>query len=72
LAQEEPPIFEDKSLTLHNVKYNKEEKKLQIEKFQVKNNKISQNLNYEVDVLGVGPSKLHITTRDALSNSISK
>jgi hypothetical protein len=48
---------------------------LQIEKVHVKNKKITQKWNSKVDVSGVGPSgllKLHITTGDALSHSISK
>jgi hypothetical protein len=75
LAQEEPTIFEEQSLTLHNAKYNKEEKKLQIEKVHVKNKKVTQTWNSEVDVSGVGPLgllKLHITTGDTLSHSISE
>jgi hypothetical protein len=74
LAQEEPIFFEDKSLTLHNAQYNNEAKKLQIEKVKVKNKKVAQNLNSNVNVSGVGPSrilKLHITTGDSLSLSIS-
>jgi hypothetical protein len=42
LAQEGPIVFEDQSLTLDNAHYNKEEKKLRLEKFHVKNKKITQ------------------------------
>jgi hypothetical protein len=62
-------------LTLHNAQYNKEEKKLQIEKVHIKNKKITQKWNSKVDVSGVRPSgllKLHITTGDALAHSISE
>jgi hypothetical protein len=75
LAHEEPTIFEEQSLTLHNAKYNKEERKLQIEKVHVKNKKVTKTWNSKVDVSGVGPSgllKLHLTTGDALSHSISE
>jgi hypothetical protein len=42
LAHQEPIFFEEQTLTLHNAKYNKEEKKLQIEKVHVKNKKVTQ------------------------------
>jgi hypothetical protein len=48
---------------------------LQIEKVHVKNKKITQKWNSEVDVSGVNPQgllKLHITTGDALAHSISE
>jgi hypothetical protein len=73
LAQEEPTIFEEYSLTLHNVKYNKEEKRCQIEKVHVKNKKVTQTWTSEVDVSRVRPPrllKLHIFTGDALAHSI--
>jgi hypothetical protein len=72
LAQEEQIVFEEKSLTLHNAQYNKEEKKLQIEKSHFKNKKVAQKWSSKVDILGVGPSgllKLQITIGDALAHS---
>jgi len=60
-------------LTLQNTQYNKQEKKLQIEKFHVTNKKITQKWNFEVHISGVGssgPLKLHITSGDALAHSI--
>jgi hypothetical protein len=75
LACEGPTIFEEQSLTLHNTKYNKEARKVQIEKIHVKNKKVTEKWNSEVDVSGVGPSgilKLHLTTGDALSHSITE
>jgi hypothetical protein len=57
-------LFEEQSLTLHNSQYNKEEKKLQIEKVSVKNNKVIQKKSSEVDVSGVRPFgllKLHFS-----------
>jgi hypothetical protein len=42
LSREEPIFFEEQSLTLHNTKYNKEENKLQIERFHVKNKRVTK------------------------------
>lgn len=41
----------------------------------VKNKKITKNGKLEVDVVGVGPTrllKLHVTTRDALAHFVTK
>jgi hypothetical protein len=60
---------------LHNTKYNKEAKKLQIEKNHVKNKKVTEKWSSEVDVSIVGPSgilKLHLTIGDALAHSITE
>jgi hypothetical protein len=60
-------------LTLHNTKYNKETRKLQIEKIHVKNKKVTNKWSSEGGVSRVGPYgilKLHLTTEDALVHSI--
>jgi hypothetical protein len=45
LAREGPTIFEEQYLTLHNSQYNKEERKLKIEKVHIKDKKITQKWN---------------------------
>jgi hypothetical protein len=73
MAIEEPMLLEEQSLTLHNSQYNEEEKKFQIEKVSVKNNKVIHKKSLEFNVSGVRPSrllKLHFFTGDTLSHSI--
>jgi hypothetical protein len=75
LAHDGPTTFEEKSLTLHHTRYNKEAKKLQIKKINIKNKKVIEKWSSEVDVIGLGPSrifKLHLITNDVLAYSITE
>jgi len=66
-------IFEEESITLHHVSYNKESKKLLIEKLNLKNKKVVEKWNFEIDLHGVLPSKImqfHEATKGALKSSI--
>jgi hypothetical protein len=72
LVTQEPKIFEEESVTLHHVAYNKNSKKLLIEKVNMKK-KVSEKWKSEIDFLRVTPSKivqLHEATGKALKESI--
>jgi hypothetical protein len=73
LATQEPIIFEEESLTLHRVVFNRNSRKLIIEKVNSKNKKIHEKWNSELDFQGVPPSKVmefHEATGEALKYSI--
>jgi hypothetical protein len=73
LATQEPIIFEEESLTLHHATFNKNSRKLVIEKINAKNKKIQEKWNSEFDFHGVPPSKViefHEATGEALKMSI--
>jgi hypothetical protein len=75
LACQEPLIFEEESVTLHHMDFNKESKKLLIEKINLKNKKVVEKWNSEIDLQGVKPSKVmqfHEATREALKSSINE
>jgi hypothetical protein len=75
LACEEPIVFEEEYVTLHHVAFNPSSKKLQIEKVNMKNKKVVEKWNSEIDIVGVKPSKVlefHQATGDALKYSISE
>ena len=62
-------------MTLHHTRFNKESKWLRIEKINMKSKKTTKKWNSKVDAIGVGPSvilKLHLTTGDVLSHSITE
>jgi hypothetical protein len=44
LACQEPLVFEEESVTLHHVTFNKESKKLLIEKINLKNKKVVEEV----------------------------
>jgi hypothetical protein len=44
LASQEPEVFEEESVTLHHVTYNKNSKKLLIEKVNLRNKKVSEKM----------------------------
>jgi hypothetical protein len=58
LASQEPEIFEEESVTLHHATYNKNSKKLLIEKVNLKNKKVSEKWKSEIDFQGVKPLKI--------------
>jgi hypothetical protein len=73
LASQEPKIFEEESVTFHHTAYNKNSKKLLIEKVNLKNKKVSEKWKSKIDFHGVKPSKIiqfHEATREALKESI--
>jgi hypothetical protein len=73
LATQEPIIFEEESLTLHHATFNKNSRKLVIEKVNSKNKKIQEKWNSKFDFQGVPPSKVmefHEATGEALKFSI--
>jgi hypothetical protein len=73
LATQEPIIFEEESLTLHRATFNKNSRKLVIEKVNSKNKKIQEKWNSKFDFQGVPPSKViefHEATGEALKMSI--
>jgi hypothetical protein len=75
LACEEPIVFEEESVTLHRAAFNQNSKKLQIEKVNLKNKKVAEKWNSEIDIVGVKPSKVlefHQATGDALKYSIDE
>jgi hypothetical protein len=75
LACEEPLVFEEESITLHHATFNKNSKKLQVDKVNLKNKKVVEKWNSKIDIEGVKPSKvfeLHRATWDALKYSIDK
>jgi hypothetical protein len=57
LACQEPIIFEEEFVTLHHAAYNKESKKLLIEKINLKNKKVVEKWNSEIDLHGVNPQR---------------
>jgi len=56
-ACQEPLVFEEKYVTLHHMDLNKEYKKLLIEKINLKNKKVYEKWNFEIDLQGAAPSK---------------
>jgi hypothetical protein len=73
MMTQDPEIFEEESVTLHHVTYNRETKKLLLEKVNTKNKKSSERWKYSIDLDGVAPSKIadfHGATGDALRQSI--
>jgi hypothetical protein len=75
LACQEPVVFEEEFVTLHHVTFNKSSKKLLIEKVNLKNKKVVEKWNSEIDIQGVKPSKVmefHEATREALKYSIDE
>jgi hypothetical protein len=58
LACDEPIVFEEEYVTLHHVAFNQSSKKLQIEKVNLKNKKVAEKWNSEIDIVGVKPSKV--------------
>jgi hypothetical protein len=66
-------VFEEESITLHHATYNKNSKKLFIEKVNLKNKKISEKWKSEIDFQGVKSlkfMKFHEATSEALKYSI--
>jgi hypothetical protein len=55
LACQEPLVFEEEYVTLHHVAFNKESKKLLIDKINLKNKKVPEKLNSNIDLQGVRP-----------------
>jgi hypothetical protein len=75
IMTQDPKIFEEESVTLHHMAYNRETKKLLLEKVNTKNKKSSERWKYSIDLDGVAPSKIayfHGATGDALKQSIDK
>jgi hypothetical protein len=75
LATKEPMFFDNQSLIMHNTQYKRHEKKLQIERVNVKHKKVVHKLRSMVDVSGVAPfelMQLHRSIGNALANSISE
>jgi hypothetical protein len=58
LATQEPIPFDKESLTLHSALFNKNSKKLVIEKIHAKNKKFQGKSSSEFDLNGVPPSKI--------------
>ena len=74
LAIEEPISFEYQYLTIYDTHYDKSTNKLQFENIQVKTKKVVCQMNSEINVLEVEPSrpfKLHHIMRDALAHFIT-
>jgi cell division protein FtsL len=53
-----PLVFEEESITLHHVAFDKKSKKLQIEKVNLKNKKVVEKWSSEIDMTKVKPSKV--------------
>lgn len=73
LATQEPIIFEEESLTLHHAVFNRNSRKLIIEKVNSKNKNIHEKWNSKLDFHGVPPSKVtefHEAIDEALKSSI--
>jgi hypothetical protein len=73
MITQNPKIFEEESGTLNHATYNRETKKLIIEKVNTKNKKSSERWKSSIDYDGVAPQKIldfHGTTVDALKKSI--
>ena len=71
LVIEEPISFEYQSLTIYDTHYDKSTNKLQFENIEIKTNKIVCQINSEINVLEVEPSrllKLHHIMRDDLAH----
>jgi hypothetical protein len=75
IMTKDPEIFEEEPATLHHVAYNRETKKLLLEKFNMKDKKSSKRWKYSIELDGVAPSKIvdfHGATGDTLRQSIDK
>jgi hypothetical protein len=73
LDTQEPIIFEEESLTLHCVVFNRNSRRLVIKKLNSKNKKIHKKWNSELDFQWVPPSRImefHEATGEALKYSI--
>jgi hypothetical protein len=55
MITQDPKIFEEESVTLHHVAYNRETKKLLLEKVNTKNKRSSERWKYSIDFDGVAP-----------------
>jgi len=74
-ACQDPLVFEEESVTFHHATFNKESKKLLIEKINLKNKKVVEKWNSKIDLQGLTPSKsmqFHKTTGEALNSSIDE
>jgi hypothetical protein len=72
---EDPDIFEEEFSTLQHATYNRETKKLLLEKNNTKNKKSSEQWKYSIDLDGLSPSKIvgfHRAIGDELRKSIQK
>jgi hypothetical protein len=58
LITQEPKNFEEESITLHHVAYNRESKKLLLEKLNTRNKNSSEKWKSSIDFDGVAPSKI--------------
>jgi len=73
LASQEIEIFEEEYLTFHHATFNKNSKKLLIEKVNLKDKNVSGKWKSEINFHGVKPSKIvqfHEATRESLKESI--
>ena len=55
IITQDPKIFEEESITLHQVAYNHETKKLLLENMNTKNKTSSERQKYSIDFDGVAP-----------------
>jgi hypothetical protein len=72
---QEPLVFEEEYVTFHHTTFNKESKNSLIEKINLKNKKVVEKWNSEIDLQGVTPSKVmqfHEATGEALKSSIDE
>jgi hypothetical protein len=63
------------SVTLHHASFSKGSQKLLIENFNLKNKKVVEKWNFEIDLQGVIPSKVmqfHKATREEIKSSIDE
>jgi hypothetical protein len=58
LITQEPKIFKEEFVTLHHAAYNRESKKLLLEKVNTRNKKSSEKWKSSIDFDGVAPSKI--------------
>jgi hypothetical protein len=75
LAQEGPTIFEEESVTLHHAKYDKQSRKLQIERVNLKDKRVTRKWSSEIEVKGLRPSRVlifHQAMGEALAHSITE
>jgi hypothetical protein len=52
LVCDEPMVLEEESVTFHHATFNQSSKKLQIEKVNMKNKKVVEKWNSEIDIVG--------------------
>jgi hypothetical protein len=58
MVTQEPTIFKEDSVTLHHTTDNRNSKKMLIQKVNMKNKKVFEKWNLEIDFNGVAPSKI--------------